>query len=245
MRFPVAYSLLAVAGVVMNRHYRMTIVALVYFLLFWGVFLFFYAGSYNYGADDRFSLMTYPAIAILAGIGLWRLMATLGEDRPPHVRWKPIAAVAALLVQFLWYVPFVRAVGEEAWGARADVTFARNATRALPANSFVLSHNPAMFHVWGQSAAQVSVATTDPAYVERILAPRYAGGIFFNWGYWCDVDDPAQRPLCTAILDRYPHVLAREYRERDYRYAMYQLMVVPTDPPGRASGSYRRSDGRQ
>ena len=33
--------------------------------------------------------------------------------------------VAAILVQFLWYAPVVRATTEEAWAARADVGFAR------------------------------------------------------------------------------------------------------------------------
>ena len=34
----------------------------------------FYAGSYNYGADVRYSLMTYPPIAVLAGLGAARLV---------------------------------------------------------------------------------------------------------------------------------------------------------------------------
>jgi hypothetical protein len=47
-----------------------------YFLAFWLVFLFFYAGSYNYGADVRYSLMTFVPIAILAQpvCGVWRTM---------------------------------------------------------------------------------------------------------------------------------------------------------------------------
>ena len=40
-----------------------------YFLLFFGIALLFYAGSYNYGADVRYSLMTYPPLAILGGLG--------------------------------------------------------------------------------------------------------------------------------------------------------------------------------
>ena len=41
----------------------------VWFLLFWGIFIFFYAGSYNYGADVRFALVSYIPIALIAGYG--------------------------------------------------------------------------------------------------------------------------------------------------------------------------------
>ena len=42
-------------------------VLLSWFLMFWGIFLVFYAGSYNYGADVRFSLLSYIPMAVLAG----------------------------------------------------------------------------------------------------------------------------------------------------------------------------------
>jgi hypothetical protein len=142
--------------------------------------------------------------------------------------------VAALGVQFLWYLPLVRTTGEEAWSARADVEFARSFAENLPRNSIVLTHNPNMFHLWGRSAAQASIAMTEPDYVSHVLLPRYAGGVFFHWNFWCDVADPVQQSFCTGVLARFPHTLLREYRERDYRYALYRLDVSP--PP--ASGKW-------
>ena len=102
--------------------------------------------------------------------------------------------------------------------------------RALPKNSIVLTQNPNMFHIWGQSAAQASIATTEPGYAMNILAPRYAGGVFFHWNFWCNVADPVQQSFCTQLLAGFPHTLVREYRERDYRYAIYRLDLPP--PPG-------------
>ena len=206
-RFPVAFSLVALIGLIPWRRTRGVLIGSIYFVMFWSIFLFFYAGSYNYGADDRFSLMTYPPLAILAGIGLWKCSEALESyRRGPDSTWIVPGLVAA---QFLWYMPVVRSVGEEAWAARADVSFARSAASSLPANSVVLTHNPNMFHLWGQSAAQASLAAGNPGYAKNILAPRYAGGLFFHWNFWCNVADPVQQSFCTDLLDRFPHALIR------------------------------------
>ena len=226
-RFPVVYSILAGAAWLNRRMRRPVLVATAYFLLFWGIFLVFYAGSYNYGADDRFSLMTYPPLAVLAGIGGFALAEWFEQTG-----WLPIAAKHAALAiigfQFLWYLPFIRSTGEEAWGARADVEFARMVARDLPRNSFVLTHNPGMFHLWGISAGQASIASSEAGYAANVLAPRYAGGVFFHWNFWCNVADPLQQSFCTDILQRFPHTLVREQRERNYRYALYRLDLSPT-----------------
>jgi hypothetical protein len=220
-RFPVIYTALALVGLLFSRERRAATVALHYFVAFWGIFLFFYAGSYNYGADDRFALMAIPAVAIMAGIGAWKLTQRI----PSRV------AIAAIAVQFLWYLPFVRAVGEEAWAAHADVAFARQVAAGLSPNSLVLTHNPSMFQLWGRNAAQASLAAGDANYVSSSL-PRYAGGVYFHWNFWCNVADPAQQSFCTAILNKYPHTLVREYKERDYRYAIYRLEADPERKTG-------------
>ena len=223
-RFPVAFSALALIALIPWRRARGILVCSIYFLLFWGIFLFFYAGSYNYGADDRFSLMTYPPLAMLAGIGLWKLSDAIDANSRGPRSSRIVAGVLA--AQFLWYMPVIRTVGEEAWAARADVAFARSATAGLPGNSIVLTHNPSMFHLWGQSAAQASLASNSQSYAKNILAPRYAGGVFFHWNFWCNVADPVQQSFCTEVLNRFPHTLIRESRERDYRFAIYRLDVT-------------------
>ena len=96
----------------------------VYFLLFFGIGLVFYAGSYNYGADVRYSLMTYPPLAILGGLGAARWRGRLERDRCMASRARVVTA--ALAFQFLLVFPVVRATTEEAWAARADVRFAQS-----------------------------------------------------------------------------------------------------------------------
>ncbi len=121
-RFPVVYTVLALVGLFGAGHAVSRLTFLLYFLLFFGMGLLFYAGSYNYGADVRYSLMTYPPLAILGGLGAARIA---GLARPSPTCAPRVAVIAAgLAFQFLWYMPVVRATTEEAWAARADVRFA-------------------------------------------------------------------------------------------------------------------------
>jgi hypothetical protein len=223
-RFPIVFTLLALVGVSGPRFARERLALIGYFALFFVMDLLFYAGSYNYGADVRYSLLTYPPMAILAGLGASRLYRFV--LRVPRGIGARAAVAGALVLQFSWYLPGVRATTQEAWAARADVRFARSVVRNLPANSFVLTHNPGMFHVWGMNAGQMSLVVSDPTYLEQMSA-RFAGGIYLHWNFWCNVADRVQREFCRVALSRAPATVIEEYRERDYRYAFYRLRLAP------------------
>jgi hypothetical protein len=221
-RFPLLVGLAAVVGLVSLERPRQRLMLFAYWLAFWIVFVFFYAGSYNYGADVRFSLMTHIPIVIAGSLGLARVAAWLQSRWPAH-RWIAAAVPVAVVGHLLNYVPLVRATGEEAWAARADVAYAKGFAQQLPPNSIVLTHNPSMFHVWGANAAQLSIAQTDRAYVEREWFSRYAGGVYLHWNFWCNVNDPRQTKFCRDVLESFPHVRIAEAREREYVYALYRL----------------------
>ena len=224
-RFPAAYVLLALFGAITARHRRLAAVVFSYFAVFFGVFLLFYAGSYNYGADVRFSLTTYPPIAILAGLGAAAAAGRLAVRGLSPTRAR--AAVCAFIIcQFSWYLPYVRAVGEEAWGARADVEFARRIASTIPDDGYVLSHNPNMFHVWGTNSAQTFIGVDRPDYVAE-LTRRYRGGVYFHWGYWCNVNDDVQRELCRRMTETYDMELLAEHDRWTYRYAFYRIAALP------------------
>jgi hypothetical protein len=220
-RFPAALTLLALVGAWRYRSRAVAVMAL-WFLAFWGLYLLFYAGSYNYGADVRYSLLTYPPLAVLAGAGASALSRWIDRRQATAGRGVVIVA-AALALQTTWYLPHMRAVGEEAWAARADVRFAHALAAKLPRNSMVLTHNPGMFHVWGVNAAQLSIAAEQPEYVRRDLTLRYAGGVYIHWNFWCNVTDPVQNAFCTKVLASFHTELVEESRERDYRYALYRI----------------------
>jgi 4-amino-4-deoxy-L-arabinose transferase-like glycosyltransferase len=224
-RFPIVFTFLAIAGLFGRRFVAARLAMLGYFALFFGIGLLFYAGSYNYGADVRYSLLTYPPIAVLGGLGARQLSAFV--HRITHGNSGRAVVASALAFQFLWYLPGVRATTQEAWAARADVRFARSFVRNLPRNSFVLTHNPGMFHVWGTNAGQMSLMVSNPMYLDQ-LSERFAGGIYLHWNFWCNVADPVQREFCRLALSRAPAALVSEYRERDYRYAIYRIHRAST-----------------
>jgi hypothetical protein len=220
-RFPVALTVLALFGAVRARSREIAVI-LLWFAAFSGIYLLFYAGSFNYGADVRYSLLTYPPLMVLAGVGAASLSGWI--DRQPIGAGMGARVVCGgLLLQTLWYLPTMRAVGEEAWAARADVAFAQAMSRNLPRNALVLTHNPGMFHLWGINAAQLSLAVSPPGYVSGELQRRYAGGVFIHWNFWCNVSDPLQNAFCRDVLASYDTQLIGEYRERHYRYALYRI----------------------
>jgi hypothetical protein len=219
-RFPVVVTLLAVVGLASTAAARARLVFAAYFLAFFGIFLLFYAGSYNYGADVRYSLMTYPPLAVLGGLGAAhaaRWAAARGWIRTPKV-----AVAVMLALQFLVYLPIVRATTEEAWAARTDVKFAEQLVPSLRGNAYVLTHNPNMFHVWGVNAGQMSAILNNPSYVDY-LRTRYAGGVYLHWNFWCNVSVPAQQEMCRQSLAARPSVLVQEWRDRDQRFALYRF----------------------
>jgi hypothetical protein len=222
-RFPSVFTVLALFGLAASAFRRERLSMALYFLLYFAIDLVFYAGSYNYGADVRYSLLTYPPIAVFAGLGAARLAGVLTRCHLP-ARSVMLTAMAFL---FLWYAPAVRATTEEAWAARADVRFARLFARELPANSYVLTHNPGMFQLWGSSAGQLPLIVQNPAYV-RYLSGRYTGGVFVHWNFWCNVQDPVHPEFCRRALELGTVELVREYRERDQRFALYRITKPPS-----------------
>jgi hypothetical protein len=230
-RFPVAYTVLAIAGLIVAPQRRAAWLMAIYFLLFFAVGLVFYAGSYNYGADVRYSLMTYPPLAVLGGLAASRL-ARFGARLGSQLRWGlatngvvRAVIISILLFQSLWYAPVVRATTEEAWAARADVRFAQVFASEIPRNSYVLTHNPSMFHLWGVSAGQMSLVTSNPAYVQ-FLAQRYRGGLYLHWNFWCNTQDRTQQEICRKAFAMAPVEIAREYHERDQHFAFYLMKVA-------------------
>jgi hypothetical protein len=232
-RFPVLYTGLALAGLASRAAWRARLTPLIYFGVFFGIGLLFYAGSYDYGADVRYSVLTSPPLAVLGGVGAARL-GRWASRRMPEGQATALVVVA-MLVQTSWYVPVMRATTEEAWAARADVRYAREFARQLPAHAYVLTQNPSMFHVWGINAGQMSLVTTNPLYL-TYLRLRHPGAVYVHWNYWCNAPDQVQQEYCRRALAAAPVEMVGSYQERDQRFAFYRMAPHET-PAGPARPS--------
>jgi 4-amino-4-deoxy-L-arabinose transferase-like glycosyltransferase len=232
-RFPRVDTLLALAGLFgVTRWLERGSVA-AYFLVFFLVDLAFYAGSYDYGADIRYSLMTFPPIAVLAGLGAARLGRPLTTIGWPAALEGLAGCLVAL--QVFLYLPVVRPMPEEAWAARQDVRFAETASQRLPSGAYVLTQNPGMFHLWGINAGQMALAVADPGFLERI-APRARGGVYVHWNFWCGVEDPVQPEICRKALALGRTELVEELLARDQRFAFYRLETAQMAPRHAGTG---------
>jgi len=159
-------------------------------------------------------------LAIIAGFGLSYLEGVLSKFvKLTYIR--PLIIII-LFITVISFLPYVRAVGQEAWGARADYDYAKEMAQLLPADSLVLTHNPNMFFLWGKNAAQASMATYDAPLVDSLFG-RYTGGIYFHYSFWCNVPDKVQNEFCQNIMDNYRIILVKEYKEKFYRYALYRI----------------------
>ena len=215
-----------VLGVILKRGaekaypWREKLIPVVWFLLFWGIFIFFYAGSYNYGADVRFALLSYMPIALIAGYGA----AAVQDFAEKRLTMLPPAYIlsCAIIISFVAFMPYVRMVGQEAWAARADHEYAKEMAKVVPHDAIILTHNPNMFLIWGKNAAQASLATEQTAYFNS-FSSRYKGGIYFHYNFWCNVSDPLQQSFCKNILDRFKCTPVMTFKERDYTYILYKM----------------------
>jgi hypothetical protein len=201
--------------------FRSVLLMLLWFLLFWGIFLFFYAGSYKYGADVRFALVCFMPLAVLAGIGGEALRGWLEECSSSRL---PVTAMLVLLLLISWlkFVPLIRTEGQEAWGARYDHKYAREFIRKIPNRSIILTHIPTMFLLWGQNAIQAYAGINNPEIIKELMV-RYNGHVYFHKSYWCNTLNDANRSICNGIALKYNLEPVAVAHEQSHEYGLYRI----------------------
>jgi hypothetical protein len=225
--FPVLFTVLSFVGLLFSRYsLKWKGMILLWFLIFWGIFLFFYAGSYKYGADVRFSLMSFMPLTVFAGMGggfiknkVNDLFKRCNTGLSCHVSGILIIVVIFASIEFF---PLIRQVGQEAWGARYDHKYAREFIDKIPRRSIVLTHNPTMFLLWGQGAIQAYTAIHNQDLVEYLM-DKYNGNVYFHYNYWCNTKSERNIRLCNAIKERYALEEIARAKEQNYEYGLYRM----------------------
>lgn len=221
--FPSLIFCAALLGCLWRGGVRSRLVVIVWFLLLWGIFIPFYAGSYRYGADVRFSVLSYAPLAMLAGRGLSQLAQCISSHIPGEwFRLSDGLVLAAVICATIPFMAQVRETGEEGWDARVDRDFAQSVARDLPDGSVVITHNPNMYLLWGRGAAQTYIAMNEPETMKAMF-DRAFGGIYFHYDYWCQSNVVHASSAIEETLRRFHGELWRERICDGRRYAFYKL----------------------
>ncbi|MCX5905862.1 MAG: glycosyltransferase family 39 protein [Deltaproteobacteria bacterium] len=202
---------------------------LLWFILFYGIFLFFYAGSYKYGADVRFALVSFMPLAVLSGMGADRLRGGMGwlagrmQSEEMNVGCGVLTGVMVTIIFFSWvsFLPLIRLVGQEAWGARYDHQYAREFIKKIPNRSIVLTHIPTMMLLWQQGAIQTFAGTNNPDLIDDLLK-KYEGNVYFHESYWCSTSTD-HKDLCRIMGERYDLEEVVSALEQGNHYGLYRI----------------------
>jgi len=223
--FPLLFTVFGITGLLFYKYkdyIREKIILMSWLLVFWGIFLFFYAGTYKHdaGLSTRFSILSYVPISIFVGLGFSFARSLLEK------KIKPIELILAVLIIFSAYsfLPFIRTQSKgESAACRMDHVYAMKFIKQLPENSIIFTHNPNMFLIHKRSALQTSIETYNPGAVER-LRKRFKGGVFVHYNYWSGVPyDQLQRSFTENVLDKYEYEILEEHHFNNYKYGLYRL----------------------
>jgi 4-amino-4-deoxy-L-arabinose transferase-like glycosyltransferase len=222
--FPLIFSIFSIIGLFFYENQLKNKLALfIWFFVFWGAVLLFYAGSYRF-ADSlsiRFSLLTYAPLAILAGLGITSL-SNLLENKFKSIR---TILIFLIIFSFSWFLPFIRSKnGGETELCRIDRKYAMEFVNLLPRNSIIYTHNPNMFLINKQSAVQTSAETYNPGIIQQHLN-RFKGGVYIHYNYWSEVPySDLQRQFTTNILGKYDYNIIKEYYYKNHKYGLYKIV---------------------
>ncbi len=165
----------------------------LWFILFFSIYLFFYAGSYNYGVDIRFSLSIHPVLAVFSSAGVLFLLEWFDKK---DFNFTPV--MAGLLFTFLLLeLPRISIIGQQGWQARADHNFITALARTLPENTVVFTHDPSELMAAGIGGIQTF--RLDSSYLVQLLKEREIPYFYFD--AWCST--PEFKDQCNKILAKF------------------------------------------
>ena len=237
--FPQFFSIFAVLG--LGQAWRISrkilLWGLCWFLGAWGLFIIFYAGSYEYGSDSRYAVISCAPVALFAGFGVALIIRWLSA-------YRPLLILLGLLTALHWssHAVYVTTIGKGAEESRKDVDFVRQHARQLPEKSLVISQLPFVWQVNGVSAGQIGTLKPKLNNMAALLQ-QYPGGVYLHWGYW-----QAQR---AAFVQDARNIIAQCHGELlwcdaigTYKYGIINLSTAwAVEHLGKASAPRLKSPG--
>ena len=188
----------------------------------------FYAGSFNYGVDVRYSLTMYPPIAILGGCGAFLIADTLNKFVAKLVdrKWSSMISIVVVILvisaSFFPFISFVRSVGEKGWDARLHHDFLVEKMKDLDDDSWIITIVPSIVLINGKNAINPDFLR-DQEKLNKLLTKNTS--IYFYEGYWCQYG-PFGSNICQYIHDNFHLTIYDKITEMHRTYTLYKVNLV-------------------
>ncbi len=199
---PVLFTIFAVIGAayVFTKDKRTFTFMMTWFILFFFVYAFFYAGSVKYGVDVRYTLIMYPPFIFLSSIG-----ANLLTQLPKKRFYREVLNFGVIVLIFISFVQNLPSIStpsleiEEAKQARSYREFVISEMNYVDDDCYIMSHVPSIFLVMGKGSLQVWNGQDEKVMDELF---NKTDCIIFDDGYWCHVE-PYKSSVCKTLFDDY------------------------------------------
>jgi len=227
-RFPVVFSIFALIGLFLYRFWKESLFLVLWFVLFFGLYLLFYAGSFNYGVDVRYSLTMYPPVAILGGCGAFLIADTLNKFMAKLVdrKWSSMISIVVVILvisaSFFPFISFVSSNGEKAWDARLHHDFLVEKMKELDDDSWIITLVPSIVLINGKNAIDPNFLR-DQEKLNKLLTKNTS--IYFYEGYWCQ-SEPFKSNICQYIHDNFHLIIYDKITEKYRTYTLYKVNLV-------------------
>ncbi len=217
--FPVAGTVLALIGLgwLLARARPAAAVVAAWFLPAWGIFVFFYAGGYHYGASNRYALISAAPVAIAAGVGAAALVAWSRR----YLAW---GGLLAALVGLSWSAAavFVPGLGREAIEVQEEVAWVAEQAKRLPSGSLIITQAPSLWLIEGRNASTwLPVAELARGQL-RELANQYPGGVYLHYGFWDNAEGDRADAAAGIVVDFRAREIAR-FATHAMTFAIFRL----------------------
>ncbi len=219
---PLLFTLFALLGIthLAKREKRIMIFLGLWFLLFFALYSFFYAGSVRFGVDVRYALNGYVPFTILAAFGSAVAAKALARSAD-FIGKKSFAAIAAvMLLSFLFYVPSIATPAnkiEEARQARTYHAFVVDNLYLLK-GCHVMSHVPSIYLMNNVN----SIQTWNVNNKER-MDTLLNGCTVFDDGFWCNVE-PYKTSVCKQTFEsKFNLTRMASVKVDDHDYTLFRV----------------------
>lgn len=215
---PAFFPILTIIGVLYllrgKEKQKILLFNIFWFLLFFILFIFFYAGGVdNGGIGFRFINIYFAPTVILGGYGafvLSRLLIKLAKNKFITIS----ILLTIILISFYFTLPFIQIPDKQAQYARDmhDILVMPNMDRISP-HCYVLTHNPSIFLVEGRNSLQTWFGQND-----EVMNNVFEKTDCVMWleGAWCAVDPNFKKGICKSMHDKYKlTIFARYVREEN------------------------------